>query len=374
MIKRKLQEVILSHLHKGKIVLLLGPRQAGKTTLVREIVKLAGLSTLWMNGDETDVRDLLSDTTSTRLKAIIGNHQLMVIDEAQRISNIGITLKLIVDNIQDVQVIATGSSALELANQITEPLTGRKYEYFLYPVSFVEMVNQTNILEEKRLLEHRLVYGYYPEVVTKQGEEQELLRMLSESYLYKDLFVWKDIKKPALLEKLLQALAFQLGNEVSFRELGEIVGVDNQTVERYVDLLEKAFVIFRLGSLSRNLRNEIKKSKKFYFYDNGIRNAIIRNFNPITLRQDKRALWENFLIAERLKVNHYNRRWVNCWFWRTHAQQEIDYIEEYAGQLYAYEFKWSPQKRVHFSKSFLKAYPESTIKVINIDTFMDFIM
>ena len=307
MIKRKLQEVILSHLHKGKIVLLLGPRQAGKTTLVREIVKLAGLSTLWMNGDETDVRDLLSDTTSTRLKAIIGNHQLMVIDEAQRISNIGITLKLIVDNIQDVQVIATGSSALELANQITEPLTGRKYEYFLYPVSFVEMVNQTNILEEKRLLEHRLVYGYYPEVVTKQGEEQELLRMLSESYLYKDLFVWKDIKKPALLEKLLQALAFQLGNEVSFRELGEIVGVDNQTVERYVDLLEKAFVIFRLGSLSRNLRNEIKKSKKFYFYDNGIRNAIIRNFNPITLRQDKRALWENFLIdrkSTRLNSSH----------------------------------------------------------------------
>jgi predicted AAA+ superfamily ATPase len=235
------------------------------------------------------------------------------------------------------------------------------------------MINHTNQLEESRLLEHRLIYGYYPEIVTTAGEEKELLSLLSDSYLYKDLLTLGHIKKSALLEKLLQALALQLGNQVSYNELGRLVGADNATIERYLDLLEKAFIIFRLPSLSRNLRNELKKSRKVYFYDNGIRNAIIKSFNPLAIRNDIGPLWENFLISERTKRNHYAGYWVNRWFWRTLSQQEIDYIEEYNGKLYAYEFKWNPGSKAKFPKSFSKAYPGSETKAITTENYLEFI-
>lgn len=373
MIFRELEKILIDRIAKGKVVIISGPRQVGKTTLAMEIEKKVHLKTLWLNGDEPDIRDMLSNATSTRLQTIIGNNKLIIIDEAQRIQNIGITLKLIHDRIKNVHLLVTGSSSLELANEIKEPLTGRKFECFLYPVSFREMVSHNSFIEERRLLEHRMIFGYYPEVITNQGDEKNILLQLSDSYLYKDIFSLARIKKPMLLEKLLQALALQLGNEVRNYELGQLIGADNQTVERYINLLEKAFVIFSLPSISRNMRNEIKKGRKIYFYDNGIRNAIIKNFQPLTFRQDTGALWENYLISERKKNNEYSGRISNLFFWRTINQQEVDFIEERQGKLFAFEFKWSPQKKAGITKGFLKNYPDSEAEVITRDNYHDFL-
>ncbi|RMI09324.1 MAG: ATP-binding protein [Calditrichaeota bacterium] len=373
MIQRILLENIQKRLFKGKIITLIGARQVGKTTLLRQLAPSLPQPILWLNGDEPDVRIRLSNATSTYLKSLIGQHRVVIIDEAQRITNIGITLKLIVDQIPEVQVIASGSSALTLADEINEPLTGRKYEFLLFPLSFGEMVHHHGLMPEKRLLEHRLVYGYYPEIVTHPGEEKELLRLLAESYLYKDLLAYEQLKKPALLDRLLQTLALQLGNEVSYNELGQLIGADKQTVEKYIDLLEKVFVIFRLHALSRNLPNEIKKSKKIYFWDNGVRNAVIKNFSVLPLRNDVEALWENFLISERLKFLHYRGIDTRCYFWRTFQQQEIDYLEEREGKLLAFEFKWNPEAKIRFPKTFLNAYPDSEIWGIHRDNFEQFL-
>lgn len=373
MVSRLHIERIVSRLFKGKAVLLFGPRQVGKTTLAKQLAETTQVPYLWLNGDEADVREILANTTSTKLKSLFGNRKLIVIDEAQRIENIGLTLKLVVDTMPDVQVIATGSSAFELANKIHEPLTGRKFEFFLYPFSVQELSAHSSAFEEHRLLENRMLYGFYPEVVNNPANAAEYLRSITNSYLYKDLFDWEYIKKPALLEKILQALAFQVGNEVSYHELGQLVGADNETVERYIDLLEKSFVIFRLQALSRNLRNEIKMTRKIYFWDVGVRNAIIKNLNGLSLRQDVGAIWENFLLAERIKFNHYNDRHCNMYFWRTHAQQEIDYVEERDGKLYAYEFKWNAKKKAHFPKAFLDAYPGSITEVVNSENYQGFV-
>lgn len=373
MIHRLLYNNIHDKLFKGKAIIILGPRQIGKTTLVKSISDELKGDALWLNGDETNDREKFNRPTSTKFKALIGKKEILIIDEAQRIPDIGLCIKLIVDNIPDVQVIATGSSSLELASKINEPLTGRKYEYYLYPLSFKEMMDHSGVRVEERLLEHRMIYGYYPEIVTKPGEEQELLRLITNSYLFKDLFALEKIKKPVLLEKLLQALALQIGNEVSFHELSQLIGSDNETIERYIDLLEKGFVIFRLPSLSRNLRNELKKGRKIYFWDNGVRNALIGNFNPLSLRNDTGALWENFLITERIKVNHYFNHFRNYMFWRTHAQQEIDFIEDYGGRLHAYEFKWNPKKKFSFSKTFNDAYPDSKTALITTENYLDFV-
>jgi len=373
MVERLLQEQILKRIEDQKAIILLGSRQVGKTTLFHQLFDEKSNEVLWWNGDESDTRQLLSNATSTMLKNLIGTHKYVIIDEAQRIENIGLCIKLIVDNIKGVKVLASGSSAFELANKINEPLTGRKWEYNIYPVSFEEMVNHHGLLEEKRLLHNRLIYGYYPDVVNNPGNEQAVLQQLSDSYLYKDILIWENIKKADRLEKLLQALAFQLGSEVSYSELGRMTGIDNETVEKYISLLEKVFVIFRLGALSRNLRNELKKSRKIYFYDNGLRNAIIKQFNPLNLRNDVGVLWENFLISERIKTTHYNEVYSNRYFWRTHAQQEIDYIEERDGTLHAFEFKWSPIKKTKFPKPFLDNYPNHTTQVIYQDNYVDFI-
>jgi predicted AAA+ superfamily ATPase len=374
MIKRILSAIIEQRFFKGKVIILLGPRQAGKTTLLEYIIKQQKEKSIILNADEADIRELLTDTTSTRLKSIIGNNRLICIDEAQRIDNIGLTLKLFTDMIKDVQVIASGSSAFDLANRTAEPLTGRKYEFLLLPLSFDEMVKHHGLLEEKRVLEHRLIYGYYPEIVTKPGEEKELLKLLAESYLYRDLLSFGGIKKPALLEKILQALALQVGNEVSFTEIGQLVRADNETVERYIDLLEKTYVIFRLPALSRNIRNEIKKGRKIYFYDNGIRNAIISNFNYPPLRSDIGALWENFLVSERKKYLLNIEDEIKSYFWRTTQQQEIDYIEEQAGKFTAYEFKWNPGTRKKFPQTFLRSYPVIQSSIITPDNFEQFLI
>jgi len=374
MIQRQLIKIVETRLKDNKAIIILGPRQVGKTTLLKQLLQ-KNTNVLWWNGDDADVRKLLTESTSTRLKALIGSFTTIVIDEAQRIKNIGLCIKLIVDNIPKVKVLASGSSAFELANQINEPLTGRKWEYTLFPLSYSEMVDYHGLLEEKRLLHQRLIFGYYPDVVNNPGHEIEILKQLAGSYLYKDILTWEKIQKPERLERLVQALAFQVGNEVSYNELGKTTGLDNETVEKYISLLEKAFIIFRLNSFSRNLRNELKRSRKIYFYDNGLRNAMILQFNPVELRGDIGALWENFLISERIKYLEYNRIFSNRYFWRTTSQQEIDFIEEYNGKISGFEFKWNSKRKVRSYKSFINAYPNSTIQIIspeNMDEFLIF--
>lgn len=372
MIPRILESNIKNDLFKGKAIILYGPRQSGKTTLVKKLAADSGVDNLFVNGDEPDTREMLENVTSTQLKSFIGKNELLIIDEAQRIHNIGITIKLITDNIPDVQVIATGSSAFELAENISESLTGRKFEYFLYPLSFEEMSGWSGKSEERRMLEHRLLYGYYPEVINNPGEERRNLGLLSDSYLYKDLFAYEKIKKPSLLQPLLKSLALQLGNEVSFNELSRQIGADKETVERYIDLLEKAFVVFTLPAFNRNLRTELRKSRKIYFLDNGIRNSILSNFTSTGLRTDTWALWENFLVSERRKVIHYHNLYGNCYFWRTTQQQEIDYLEDRDGRLEAFEFKWKAEGKARPPKTFSHAYPGSSFQLITPKTFEGF--
>ena len=373
MIERQLESIISDKLFQNKAIIILGARQTGKTTLVQKIVESVNFKTLWLSGDDYIAREELGKHSLSHLRSIIGKNKLVVIDEAQNVNNIGLTLKIIVDNIPDVQVIATGSSSFELANAVNEPLTGRKWEYMLYPVSYQELLNYKGVISEKGLLQHRMIYGCYPEIVSSIGEEKDLLQLLSSSYLYKDLFMHQQIKKPQLLEKLVRALALQIGSEVSYNELAQIVGADIQTIEKYIDMLEKAFIVFRLYALSRNLRNEIKKSRKIYFYDNGIRNAVIGNFNLIESRSDTGALWENFFISERMKYLHYNKQYVNKYFRRTHAQQNIDYIEEQDGIIKAFEIKWNSKKKVLFSKTFTKAYPNNETYIVNPGNFESFL-
>ena len=373
MIKRILSENIQNVLYKNKAIILLGARQTGKTTLLRQLFENK-TNTLWLNGDEADVQNLFTTATSTSLRTVIGNYTTVIIDEAQRIENVGLKLKLITDQIPNVQLIATGSSAFELSNRINEPLTGRKWEFQLFPLSFSEMVQHHGLLEEKRLLCYRLLYGYYPDVVVNQGDEKRILRQLSDSYLYKDILQWEGIQKPDRLLTLLKALAFQIGSQVSYNELSQTCGLDPKTVEKYILLLEKSFVIFRLSSFARNMRNELKFSKKIYFYDNGIRNSLISNFNQIEMRDDRGALWENFLVSERMKKLHYNEIWSNPYFWRTKDQREIDYIEEKDGAISAFEFKWNIKKQPKINATFQTTYNVENLQVISPDNVEEFLL
>jgi predicted AAA+ superfamily ATPase len=373
-ISRQLVSKIESRFFKGKAILLFGPRQAGKSTLVETLLKKQQEPWIYFNGDEADVREILSNTTSSKLRALIGRNKIVFIDEAQRIPDIGLTLKLFTDQLKDVQVIATGSSAFELSGKVNEPLTGRKYEFMLYPLSFGEMVTHSGLLVEKRMLEHRLVFGYYPEIVSKQGEEKELLKLLASSYLYKDLLLLDQIKKPVVLEKLLKALALQIGGEVSYTELAQITGADKVTVEKYIDLLEKAFVVFKLPALNRNVRNEIKKGKKVFFLDCGIRNAVIGNFSPIQNRTDAGALWENFVLAERMKMMEYKQAEYKHYFWRTTQQQEIDLIEETTEKMTAFECKWSIKSKARFPQTFTENYTATELKVITPANFEEILL
>ena len=364
MIHRALEENIRPLLGGNKAVIIMGARQVGKSTLLNQMLGDRE-DVLWMNGDDVDIQALFKDMSSTRMRALLGNNRFLVIDEAQRIPEIGLRMKLITDQIPNVQVIATGSSSFELASKINESLTGRKREFKMFPLTFGEMVSETGLLDELRMIPHRLVYGYYPEVVCSPGDEKTILKELADSYLYKDILSLDNINKPDKLMRLLKALALQIGSQVSYNEIGNLIGLDSKTVERYVDVLEKAYVVFRLGSFSRNLRNELKASRKIYFWDLGVRNAVIGHFAQIENRTDVGELWENFAITERLKRKAYQGSFAQSWFWRTQQQKEIDYLEEEDGVLSAFEFKWNEHKsKAKCPETFSTAYPNARYEVI----------
>jgi len=374
MIKRIIETQIGEHFRKQKAILLFGARQVGKTTLLENCDLLKAVKTLFLSGDETDIKEILSNTTSMRLEHLFSGYDTVVIDEAQEIENIGTTIKLITDKLKHIQLIATGSSAFELANRTSEPLTGRKYEFMLFPLSFSEMVTHHGFLTETRLLDVRLIFGYYPEIVTKAGEEVKHLKLIANSYLYKDLLRLDTLRRTDLLEKILKALALQIGNEVNYSELAQLCNTDSKTIERYIDLMVKAYIIFILPAYNKNVRNEIKKGKKIYFWDNGIRNAIIGNYNQVVAqRTDIGQLWENFLVSERAKNNCYAQRNAKSYFWRTTQQQEIDYIEEENDSFVTYEFKWKTTSKPKLPNTFASSYKVSDFKVIspaNIEEFL----
>lgn len=372
MVERTIKPRLLNSLFKGKAVIIYGARQVGKTTLMREIERASGVSSLYLNCDEPDVRRVLTEKTSTELKALIGKTKLLLIDEAQRVTNIGITLKLFVDAIPETQVIATGSSSFELSNRIVEPLTGRKAEFHLHPFSLEELRQIHSPLELGRLLETRLIFGMYPDVVNSPEAATETLRELTRSYLYKDILAHHRIRHSDVLERLLQSLALQAGSEVSYTELAQQAGVDKVTVESYIHLLEQAFVIFRLRPYSTNQRNELKKLRKIYFVDTGLRNMLINNLNPPELRTDIGNIWENFVIAERLKHNENHGNYPNKWFWRNHQQQEINYLEEAGGALSGWEIKWG-KVRFRVPSAFAATYPNCPVSLVNRDNLLGFV-
>lgn len=374
MINRLLENIIHKKLSRKKVIIVLGARQTGKTTLFKKLLSESKIPSLVLNADKPLIQQQLTNPAVENLKLIFGKAKLIFIDEAQRINNIGITLKIIYDEIPEVQLLVTGSSAFELSSTINEPLTGRKLEYKLYPISWQELVESTSYIDALMQLQKRIIFGMYPEVITNTGEEKETLLNLTESYLYKDVLAFQQIRKPEFIQKLLQALAYQIGNEVSYNELANLLQIDRKTIINYIDLLEKSFVIFRLPSFSRNLRTELSSKIKIYFYDTGIRNALIGDYRPFDVRNDKGALWENFIIAERKKTNQYKLQHGNSYFWRTHQKQEIDYIEEADGAIHAYEIKWNPKARFRIPKTFTETYLNSKTELITSENFFNFLV
>ncbi len=371
MYKRTLENKIASRLGGQKAIIVVGARQVGKTTLIKKV--LEGKDYLFLDGDDPFVRKMLDSPNTEEIKTIIGKHKFIFIDEAQRINSIGLTLKIITDQIKDVQILVSGSSSFDIGNKLNEPLTGRKWEYELFPISWEEFEDTEGYLKASQQLENRLIYGFYPEVLNNKGQEKEVLKNLIGSYLYRDILAFSDIRKPEILDNLVLALALQVGNEVNYNELASTIGVNKLTVQKYIDILEKGYVVFRLKSFSRNLRNEIKRNRKIYFYDNGIRNAIIGNFSPLEMRNDIGALWENFLISERLKQNIYKQTFARMYFWRTKQQQEVDFVEEKDGKIYGFEFKWKAKPSHKLPLTFVKTYNAQT-KIIDKDNFREFVV
>ncbi|MDZ4183309.1 MAG: ATP-binding protein [Candidatus Cloacimonadaceae bacterium] len=371
MIARSITADIKAKLNKGKALIILGPRQSGKTTILNELAK-SSARTLMLNCDEADARAALSIQSIPTLRALTATYDQVLIDEAQRVMDIGITLKLMVDNIPGLRIIATGSSSFELSSRLNEPLTGRKYEYHLLPFSFQELSEHRGLWDERRDLSRRLIFGSYPDVVNHPGEEAGILALLTGSYLYKDVFTFQDLRKPELLDKLLLALALQIGSEVSYTELAQLTQSDHTTIQRYIHLLESAFIIFRLPNYSTNQRKEIKRARKIYFWDNGVRNALINDFRDIELRDDIGKLWENYIVAERKKMlsNHQISR--HSFFWRNANNREIDYIELFDGKLAAHEIKWNPKRKIA-PGSFLQIYPHATVDKIDRENYTSFL-
>jgi predicted AAA+ superfamily ATPase len=368
---RYLEKIINKRVGSGKAIVLIGSRQVGKTTLIETILK--NKDYLLLDGDDPRTRTLLTEPNTEQIRSILGGYKYIFIDEAQRIKGIGLTMKIITDRFKDVQLFTSGSSSFDLSNQINEPLTGRKWEYQLYPISWEEYEQHHGYLYSEQQLENRLLFGFYPDVLNNPDDEIGVLKNLVNSYLYKDILSFANVQKPEILDKLVQALALQIGSEVNYSELAQIVNADKNTVSKYIDILQKGYIIFKLGSFSRNLRNEIKMNKKIYFYDNGIRNMVIGNFNPLDLRADKGALWENFLISERIKQIEYNQSLARTYFWRTKQQQEVDFVEEHSGKIYGYEFKWSNKKKVKLPKTFIETYNAES-KVIDRNNFREFVL
>lgn len=373
MIQRTLQEHIEKRLFRGRAIMLTGPRRSGKTTLIKKIIEASRREVLFFDGDDPTVRKVLEEPNTEELRTILGSASIIFIDEAQRIPGIGLTSKIITDQFKEKQLILSGSSAFELSGNMNEPLTGRKWSYDLLPVSWEEWQLHAGYLKAEQDLENRLVYGFYPEVLTNPDEKQEILHELMDSYLYKDILNYAGIRKPDILQKLVRALAFQVGQEVVHKEVGDLIGLDTKTVSRYIDILEQAFVLFRLPAFSKNLRNEIKKNSKIYFFDNGIRNSVIGALQPLAVRQDIGALWENFLVSERVKQLRYQQDRRQIYFWRTTQQQEVDYVEVINGSVFGYEFKWNPRRKIRFPKTFEKTY-NATVQGITRDNFREFVM
>ncbi|MBK9017508.1 MAG: ATP-binding protein [Saprospiraceae bacterium] len=373
-IQRFIQSQIEARMVSGKVVVLLGPRQVGKTTLLRDILSKETTPYLFVSGEDRGTQTWLGSQSIETLRQNIGSHQLLVVDEAQHVPNIGLNLKLIVDHIPNLRILATGSSAFDISNQTGEPLVGRKWEFELYPISQLELSSTEAPFQTEELMPQRLIYGAYPEIITSVGlsDKRELLNHIVNGYLYKDLLMYEEIRKSKKIIEILSLLAFQIGSTVSVHEIGKTIGMNTRTVEKYLDLLEKVFVLKRLGGFSRNLRKEISKGSKYYFWDNGIRNAIINNFNELNLRNDAGALWENYLITERLKKQQYTKIFSNNYFWRTYDQKEVDFVEERDGRLFGFEFKWSKGK-VNPPSIWLETYPEASFEAINSTNYLPFI-
>ncbi len=373
-ISRFIQPQIENRLVPGKVVIILGPRQVGKTTLIREIMAKETAPFLFLSGEDRAAREWIGSQSIEKLRQNIGKNTLLVIDEAQNVPQIGLNLKLIVDHLPEVRVLATGSSSFDLANQTGEPLVGRKWEFELYPIAQLELAELEAPFQTEELLPQRLVYGSYPEIVTTVGlaDKRDLLNNIVNSHLYKDLLMFEDIRKSQKIVDLLKLLAFQIGQMVSVLELAQNTGLNARTVEKYLDLLEKVFVIKRIGGFSRNLRKEVSKSSRYYFWDNGIRNAIINNFNLPDSRNDTGGLWENYLVAERLKKQRYQKVFSNNYFWRTYDQKEVDFVEERDGGLFGFEFKWS-KRAVKPPAAWLETYPEATFDVIDRNNYLPFV-
>lgn len=370
-IHRILYQTIQDQCFKGRIILITGPRRVGKSTLIHHLCKQYG-NYLFLDGDDPAVRTMLDTPNFEQIRLLVGNYKLIFIDEAQRIKNIGLTLKMMNDRIRDVQVIVSGSSSLDLGDKLQESLTGRKWEYNLYPVSWEEWYKHNDYITVFQQLENRIRYGMYPEVLNQPGSEEQILKELTKSYLYKDILALSGIKKPDVLEKLVTALAFQIGNEVSYNELSQLLGVDKNTIAVYIELLEKTYVIYRLKPYSENQRNEIKTQRKIYFYDTGVRNAVIGNFNPMALRNDKGVLWENFVINERMKYLEYHQQNIERYFWRTRQGGEVDLLERKNDQLHAYEIKWTERKNLKLPIAFTNAY-KAEFTGIHTDNFLQFV-
>lgn len=371
-IKRYLKETIAAKFFKNKAIIVIGARQIGKTTLLKKLLS-SYENTLFLDGDDRTVRELLQNASTEEIKSIIGNHKIIFIDEVQRIENIGITSKIIVDQFKNVQLVLSGSSAFDIKNKTSESLTGRKWEYQMYPISWKELENTFGYVKSAQQLDLRLIYGMYPEIITHPNEEIERLKNLVDSYLYQDLLAFSNIKKPQILEKLLQALAFQVGNEVSFNELSQLLKVDKNTVANYIEILEKGFVVFTLSGYNKNLRNELKFAKKIYFWDNGVRNCIINNFNGMTMRNDGGELLENFIISERMKKNSYENPFIKSYFWRTTSQQEIDYLEVENEQVTAFEIKSNENAKIKKFEKFKEAY-QTEVRLIHKKNFRDLLL
>jgi predicted AAA+ superfamily ATPase len=369
MISRTIEKKLIDQIDYNKAILIFGSRQVGKTTLVKDMMKKVGVGFVYFNGDEIITRNLWRNDQVPILIQSFGDIKLIVLDEAQVVENVGSICKQVIDAELDIQLILTGSSALNMANLTQEPLTGRKWEYLLYPISCAEIIENSGVPEFLKRLPQYLIYGCYPEVVTNLNNAQQILNNLAGSYLYKDVLALTGLKKPLLLEKILKALAWQVGSEVSLNEVSRTVGADTKTVDSYIHLLEQVYVVYRLGAYSGNLRNEINRKKKIYFYDNGIRNALIGNYSLPDNRNDIGALWENYLIIERKKLLAYNGFYGHTCFWRSKAHAEVDYMEEIDGKLYAYEFKWNPAAKSRFPQSFLEAYKPAVTEVIHRDNF-----
>lgn len=366
------QNVLKKWLNRGKVLVITGARQVGKTTMLQNMFDDTDKKVLWLNADETRVRTRLSELDVATLGNVVGNYKTVIIDEVQRIQNAGLLLKILADNFKDVQFIATGSSALDISEQIFEPLTGRYLLFHLYPFTLAEIYKEESVFEIENKLPFHLVYGNYPDIFKHQKEAETLLKNLSNQYLYKDVLVWKDIRKPQLLDKLLKLLSYQVGSEVSIHELSNQLQVSSETVDIYIDLLEKSFVLFRLPAYSTNPRKEVSKMNKIFFWDNGIRNAVIGNYSDLSIRQDVGQLWENFVISERMKMNSWTAPNRKGHFWRNYNQSEVDYVETEGNQLSAFEMKWNIRKKHSVTRAFTNAYPDASTGVVTPTSFDEF--